>query len=132
MDMILFEEVFEEYPGDSTRSESTMTFIYNINSAIVISVVVESSQCSSKALQKGPCPYICLWTRLYGMLMGQFGKWQKYCSQDVVDISVTVGPLFSGLDQCFDLLRRMVKHMSQKDLSSAESGLWNFVGMISF
>ena len=28
-----------------------------MNSAVVISVVVESSRCSSKTLQKGSCPY---------------------------------------------------------------------------
>ena len=31
--------------------------LYNINSAVVISVVVESSRCSSKTLQNGSCPY---------------------------------------------------------------------------
>ena len=31
--------------------------IYNIDSAVVIFVVVESSRCSSKTLQKGSCPY---------------------------------------------------------------------------
>ena len=50
-----FWSVFEEYPLDSTRSDSDI--IYNINSAVVISVVVESSRCSSKTLQKGSCPY---------------------------------------------------------------------------
>ena len=34
-----------------------MTFIYNKNSAAVISVLVESSRFSSKTLQKGSCPY---------------------------------------------------------------------------
>ena len=53
MDMILFEVFFEEYPLDSTRS---VDIIYTINSAVVISVVVESSRCSSKTLQEGSCP----------------------------------------------------------------------------
>ena len=52
-----FLSVFEEYPLDSTRSDITMTLSNNINSAVVISVVVESSRCSSKTLQKGSCPY---------------------------------------------------------------------------
>ena len=52
-----FLSVFEEYPLDSTRSDSTMTIIYNINSAVVISVVEESSQCSSKTLKTGSCSY---------------------------------------------------------------------------
>ena len=57
--------VFEECPLDSTRSDNTMTIIYNINSAVVISVVVESSRCSSKTLQKGSCPYAPL-DEVYG------------------------------------------------------------------
>ena len=52
-----FLSVFEEYPLDSTRSDSTMTLSININSAVVISVVVESSRWSSKTLQKGSCLY---------------------------------------------------------------------------
>ena len=57
-----FWSVFEEYPLDSTRSDTTMTLSIkgNINSAVVISVVVESSWCSSKTLQKGSCPYALL------------------------------------------------------------------------
>ena len=31
--------------------------IYNINSTVFKFVVVESSRCSSKTLQKGSCPY---------------------------------------------------------------------------
>ena len=51
-----FWSVFEETPLDSTRSSDDNDIIYNINSAVVISVV-ESSRCSSKTLQKGSCPY---------------------------------------------------------------------------
>ena len=40
--------------------------ILNINSAVVISVVVESSRCSSKHFQKYHV-HMRLWTRLYGM-----------------------------------------------------------------
>ena len=50
-----FWSVFEEYPLDSTRSDSTMTL--SIMNSAIISVVVESSRCSSKTLQKGSCPY---------------------------------------------------------------------------
>ena len=39
------------------RDQIVHDIIYNINSAVVISVVVESSRCSSKTLQKGSCPY---------------------------------------------------------------------------
>ena len=41
----------------SVTLELPNDIIWNINSAVVISVVVESSRCSSKTLQKGSCPY---------------------------------------------------------------------------
>ena len=52
-----FWTVFEEYPLDSTISDIYKDIIYNINSAVVIYAVVESSRCSSKTLQKGSYPY---------------------------------------------------------------------------
>ena len=58
MDMILFEVFFKNIhliPQDQIVGYND--FIYNMNSAVVISVVVESSRCSSKTLQKGSCPY---------------------------------------------------------------------------
>ena len=65
-----FWSVFEEYPLDSTRSDSTYNdIIFNMNSVVVISVVVESSRCSSKTLQKDHV-HMRLCTRLFGMLLG--------------------------------------------------------------
>ena len=57
MDMILFKVFFEEYPLDSTRSDSTVTLSIIRIVPVVISIVVESSRCSSKTLQNGSCPY---------------------------------------------------------------------------
>ena len=59
MDTILFE-VFLKNIHLIPRDQILVVYndiIYNINSALVISVVVESSRCSSKTLQKGSCPY---------------------------------------------------------------------------
>ena len=53
MDMILFEVFLKNI---HLIPDSTMTLSI-INSAVVISVAVESSRCSSKTLQKGSCPY---------------------------------------------------------------------------
>ena len=61
--------VFEEYPLDSTRSDSTMSLSIIYSSAVVISVVVESSRCSSKTLKKDHV-HMPLWTRLFGMTCG--------------------------------------------------------------
>ena len=71
-----FWSVFEEHPLDSTRSGRTMTLSININSAIVISVVVESSRCSSKTLQKGSCPYAPLDEAL------RYGVWSRACQSE--------------------------------------------------
>ena len=57
MDMILLEVFLKNIhliPQDQIVYND---IIYNINSAVVISVVVESSRCSSSTLQKGSCPY---------------------------------------------------------------------------
>ena len=56
MDMILFE-VFLKNIHFIPQDQKYNDIIYNINSAVVISVVVESSRCSSKTLRKGSCPY---------------------------------------------------------------------------
>ena len=58
MDMILFEVFLRNIhliPQDQIVQWHYLN--YNINSAVVISVVVESSRCSSKTLKKGSCPY---------------------------------------------------------------------------
>ena len=52
-----FWSVFGEYFTWFHKIRWYNDIIYNINSAVVISVVVESSRCSSKTLQKGSCPY---------------------------------------------------------------------------
>ena len=58
MDMIVFEVFLKNIhliPQD--QIVQYYDIIYDINSAVVISVGVESSRCSTKTLQKGSCPY---------------------------------------------------------------------------
>ena len=57
MDMILLEVFLKDIHLIPQDQIVQMTLSYNINSAVVISVVVESSRCSSKTLQEGSCPY---------------------------------------------------------------------------
>ena len=52
--------------------------IYNINSAVVISVVVDSSRCSSKTLQKGSWPYAPL-DEVLLYIVFTYQKWIKLC-----------------------------------------------------
>ena len=46
----------DPFGGISTGSDGTMPLSINMNSVVVVSVVVESGRCSSKALQGGSCP----------------------------------------------------------------------------
>ena len=63
--------------------------IYNINSAIVISVVVESSRCSSKTLQKGSCLYAPLSGRGFTVCYNLYGeqRYSMFNSSNAMDIS---------------------------------------------
>ena len=57
MDMILFEVFLKNIhliPQDQIVYNN---IIYNLNSAVIISAVVESSRCSSKTLKTGSCPF---------------------------------------------------------------------------
>ena len=74
MDMIIFEVFLKNIhliPQDQIVHND---IIYNINSAVVISVVelvVESSRCSSKHYKKDHV-HMRLWTRLYGFVFQNF------------------------------------------------------------
>ena len=89
MDMILFEVLLRNIhliPHDQIVQWHS---IYNINSAVVISVVVESGRCSSEVLQEGSCPYAPLDEALRCMYMHKI-KQQKILIEKCISLNLVL------------------------------------------